>query len=81
MLDQLAYEIFGLTDTQLGKKGALWSVCEQISQEWYVGDQNIMASTGKPSVQTGKKAFSMKRFRLPNRKKSVPCFPFWRGKG
>ncbi|WP_019721518.1 HAD family hydrolase [Heyndrickxia coagulans] len=81
VLDQLAYEIFGLTDTQLGKKGALWSVCEQISQEWYVGDQNIMASTGKPSVQTGKKGFLDEEIPLAEPEKIGALFSFLAGKG
>ncbi|HEY4553755.1 MAG TPA: HAD hydrolase-like protein, partial [Bacillaceae bacterium] len=31
--------------------------CEHISQEWYVGDKHVLNSTGRPSVQKGKKGF------------------------
>ncbi|MEH7095701.1 HAD family hydrolase [Neobacillus vireti] len=44
-------------DTSIFRKGELWSICEHVSQEWYVGDENVLASTGRPSVQTGKKGF------------------------
>ncbi|MCM3568259.1 HAD family hydrolase [Neobacillus mesonae] len=43
--------------TTIFEKGELWSVCEHVSQEWYVGDENVLASTGRPSVQTGKQGF------------------------
>ena len=38
-------------------QSALWSVCEHVSQEWYVGDEHVEKSTGRPSVQSGKKGF------------------------
>ncbi|WP_018661580.1 HAD family hydrolase [Heyndrickxia acidiproducens] len=57
VLDELAFEKFGIEGTVLGRKGTLWSICEHASQEWYVGDQHILSSTGRPSVQTGKKGF------------------------
>lgn len=44
-------------ETSIFQKGVLWSICEHVSQEWYVGDENVLASTGRPSVQTGKKGF------------------------
>lgn len=56
-LNQLVQEKFGITTTVFSGKNVLWSVCEHTSQEWYVGDQNVLASTGKPSIQTGKKGF------------------------
>jgi phosphoglycolate phosphatase-like HAD superfamily hydrolase len=56
-LNVLAFEKLGVETTIFSGKGALWSVCEHASQEWYVGDEHIMASTGKPSVQLGKKGF------------------------
>ncbi|CAM3906328.1 Haloacid dehalogenase domain-containing protein hydrolase [Lederbergia lenta] len=56
-LDRLAQERLGVHATVFGKKGELWSTCEHVSQEWYVGDRYVLASTGRPSVQTGKKGF------------------------
>jgi phosphoglycolate phosphatase-like HAD superfamily hydrolase len=56
-LNVLAFEKLGVETTTFSGKGTLWSVCEHASQEWYVGDEHIMASTGKPSVQLGKKGF------------------------
>ncbi|MEK3890133.1 HAD family hydrolase [Bacillus sp. FSL K6-3431] len=56
-IDQIARERLGVNTTVFGQKGALWSMCEHVSQEWYVGDQFVLASTGRPSVQTGKKGF------------------------
>lgn len=56
-LNELAKEKLGVDTRIFKEQGALWSVCEHVSQEWYVGDENILASTGKPSVQRGKKGF------------------------
>lgn len=56
-LNQLAQEKLGVDHTVFGEQGELWSTCELISQEWYVGDQYVFQSTGRPSVQLGKKGF------------------------
>lgn len=56
-LDILALEKLGVETNIFGKKGALWSVCEHVSQEWYVGDELVLASTGRPAVQQGKAGF------------------------
>ncbi|MDQ1001078.1 phosphoglycolate phosphatase-like HAD superfamily hydrolase [Neobacillus niacini] len=56
-LNQLAEEKLGVTTTIFSGIGALWSVCEHICQEWYVGDENVQNSTGRPSVQFGKQGF------------------------
>ncbi|MDP4083214.1 MAG: HAD hydrolase-like protein [Bacillota bacterium] len=56
-LDLLASEKLGFETSIFKNKGTLWSVCEHVSQEWYVGDENVLASTGRPSVQLGKKGF------------------------
>ncbi|EKN69363.1 Haloacid dehalogenase domain-containing protein hydrolase [Neobacillus bataviensis LMG 21833] len=55
-LNVLAKEKLGV-DTTIFNKGELWSICEHVSQEWYVGDEHVLASTGRPSVQTGKQGF------------------------
>jgi phosphoglycolate phosphatase-like HAD superfamily hydrolase len=56
-LDVLAKERLGVETTIFSGKSTLWSVCEHVSQEWYVGDEHVLASTGRPSVQLGKKGF------------------------
>lgn len=56
-LDVLAFEKLGVETNIFAKKGALWSVCEHVSQEWYVGDDLVFASTGRPVVQNGKAGF------------------------
>ncbi|WHX99728.1 HAD family hydrolase [Neobacillus sp. DY30] len=56
-LNQLAEEKLGVHTEIFSGISELWSVCEHVSQEWYVGDENIEKSTGKPSVQLGKKGF------------------------
>ncbi|GAY77103.1 phosphoserine phosphatase [Sporolactobacillus inulinus] len=38
-------------------KSAFWHIGEHASQEWYIGDENVLGATGTPSVQTGKKGF------------------------
>lgn len=56
-LNQLAEEKLGVKTEIFSGIGALWSVCEHVCQEWYVGDENVEKSTGRPSVQLGKKGF------------------------
>jgi len=56
-LDQLAQKKLGVDETVFGQKGELWATCEHVSQEWYVGDEHVLKSTGRPSVQLGKKGF------------------------
>ncbi len=56
-IDQIAKDKLGVEKSTFGQVGALWSTVEHISQEWYVGDKHVLASTGRPSVQTGKKGF------------------------
>lgn len=56
-LNVLVKEKLGVETSIFKGKDMLWSVCEHVSQEWYVGDENVLRSTGRPSVQTGKKGF------------------------
>nr|WP_263325147.1 HAD family hydrolase [Neobacillus sp. Marseille-Q6967] len=56
-LNKLAEEKLGVSTSIFSGMGALWSVCEHVCQEWYVGDENVLQSTGRPSVQLGKKGF------------------------
>jgi phosphoglycolate phosphatase-like HAD superfamily hydrolase len=56
-LNELAKEKLGVETSIFKGKGELWSVCEHVSQEWYVGDENVLTSTGRPSVQMGKKGY------------------------
>ncbi|MCJ7840771.1 HAD hydrolase-like protein [Lederbergia sp. NSJ-179] len=56
-LDQIAQEKLEVNQTIFGRQGELWSTCEHISQEWYVGDKHVFQSTGRPSIQLGKKGF------------------------
>lgn len=56
-IDKIAKEKLGVEKTTFGQKGKLWSTCEHIAQEWYVGDEHVLSSTGRPSVQKGKKGF------------------------
>src|SRR5581483_3185488 len=57
-----------------GTRGDLWSICEHVSQEWYVGDENILASTGRPSVQKGKSGFLANETTLAPREKIAELF-------
>jgi phosphoglycolate phosphatase-like HAD superfamily hydrolase len=56
-LNVLAKEKLSVETDIFKGKGTLWSVCEHVSQEWYVGDEHVLESTGRPSVQLGKKGF------------------------
>jgi phosphoglycolate phosphatase-like HAD superfamily hydrolase len=80
-LNGLAKENLGVDTSIFTGKGALWSVCEHVSQEWYVGDENVLASTGRPSVQTGKKGFLANEATLAAKEDIDELFQFLTTKG
>lgn len=73
-LDVLAKEKLGVDTSMFGKKDRLWSVCEHASQEWYVGDEHIVGSTGRPSVQPGKAGFMSDEKVLADKEKIAELF-------
>jgi phosphoglycolate phosphatase-like HAD superfamily hydrolase len=75
-LNELVKERLGVETDTLGGKNDLWSVCEHVSQEWYVGDEHILASTGRPSTQTGKKGFLANETTLAPRENIAELFEF-----
>lgn len=80
-LDVLAKEKLGVETSIFKNKGTLWSVCEHVSQEWYVGDQNVLASTGRPSVQLGKQGFLANEATLAPAGEIAQFFEFFIKKG
>ncbi|MEH7251315.1 HAD family hydrolase, partial [Neobacillus niacini] len=78
-LNQLAEEKLGVATTIFSGIGALWSVCEHSSQEWYVGDEHVQISTGRPSVQQGKKGFLANETTLAARADIAELFTFLKG--
>ncbi|TGA97214.1 HAD family hydrolase [Sporolactobacillus shoreae] len=56
-LNELAGKRLGIQTDQFRPKSTLWHIGEHASQEWYIGDEYVLSSTGLPSVQTGKKGF------------------------
>ncbi len=79
-LNELAREKLGV-ETSIFLKGELWSVCEHVSQEWYVGDEHVLESTGRPSVQTGKKGFLSNETTLAQKEEIRNLFQFLIGAG
>ncbi len=75
-LNVLAEEKLGVDTTIFSEKGALWSVCEHVSQEWYVGDDNVVNSTGRPSVQHGKHGFLANETTLASKQEIDELFTF-----
>lgn len=80
-LDVLAKEKLGIETTIFKEKSNLWSICEHVSQEWYVGDENVLASTGRPSVQLGKKGFLANETTLSPSEKISQFFESLKAKG
>ena len=74
-LNELAKEKLGV-ETSIFNKGELWSVCEHVSQEWYVGDEHVLISTGRPSVQPGKRGFLANETTLASRQDIAELFQF-----
>ncbi|GGL53503.1 HAD family hydrolase [Sporolactobacillus putidus] len=56
-LNEIAEKRLGIKTDVFKPKSTFWHIGEHASQEWYVGDENILTSTGEPSVQPGKKGF------------------------
>ncbi|KQL50350.1 phosphatase [Heyndrickxia shackletonii] len=81
VLDKLAEEKLRVQSEIFKQKGSLWSICEHCSQEWYVGDKNILASTGRASVQTGKKGFLDDEKVLAKPEEIADLFQFLRESG
>ncbi|MGG5252688.1 HAD family hydrolase [Neobacillus sp. SM06] len=80
-LDVLAKEKLGVETSIFKGKGSLWSVCEHVSQEWYVGDKNVLSSTGRPSVQLGKQGFLANETTLAPAEEISEFFQFFIEKG
>jgi phosphoglycolate phosphatase-like HAD superfamily hydrolase len=80
-LDVLAKEKLGIETNIFKEKGILWSECEHVSQEWYVGDDHVFASTGRPSVQLGKKGFLANETTLSPAEEIGQFFEFFIAKG
>ncbi|MFT8390451.1 MAG: HAD hydrolase-like protein [Sporolactobacillus sp.] len=56
-LNEFAAQRLAIETEVFQPKSSLWHIGEHCSQEWYVGDVHVEASTGQPSVQTGKTGF------------------------
>ncbi|MFS0775551.1 HAD family hydrolase [Neobacillus sp. 3P2-tot-E-2] len=80
-LNQLASVQLGITTEIFSGIGALWSVCEHVCQEWYVGDENVEKSTGRPSVQLGKKGFLANETTLAGQAEIEALFSFLKESG
>ena len=79
-LNVLAWEKLSV-ETSIFHKGILWSVCEHVSQEWYVGDEHVLESTGLPSVQTGKQGFLVNETTLAPKDKISELFQYLKAAG
>lgn len=79
-LNELAREKLGV-NAAIFEKGELWSVCQHVCQEWYVGDEHVLASTGRASVQTGKQGFLAKETTLAPKEKIAELFQFLTSRG
>lgn len=80
-LNQLAEQKLGVSTTIFSGISALWSVCEHSSQEWYVGDENVLNSTGRPSVQMGKKGFLANETTLATKTDIAALFSYLKESG
>lgn len=80
-LDVLAKKKLGIETDVFEKKGTLWSVCEHVTQEWYVGDEHVVTSTGRPAVQLGKKGFLANETTLSPSEEISQLFQFFIDQG
>lgn len=80
-LNLLAEEKLGVHTGIFSGISELWSVCEHVCQEWYVGDKNVEKSTGRPSVQLGKKGFLANETTLADQAEIDGLFTFLKESG
>lgn len=80
-LNVVAKEKLGVETFVFKGKDELWSICEHVSQEWYVGDENVLESTGRPSVQTGKKGYLANETTLAPKEEIEELFQFLAASG
>jgi phosphoglycolate phosphatase-like HAD superfamily hydrolase len=80
-LNQLALEKLGVQTNIFRGISELWSVCEHVCQEWYVGDENVENSTGRPSVQLGKKGFLANETTLATKEEIDALFSYLNDSG
>jgi phosphoglycolate phosphatase-like HAD superfamily hydrolase len=75
-LNLFAKEKLGVHTEIFSGISALWLVCEHVCQEWYVGDENVEKSTGRRSVQLGKKGFLANEATLAGQEEIDALFTF-----
>lgn len=80
-LNDVAEKRLGIKTDVFKPKSAFWHVGEHASQEWYVGDSNIVSSTGEPSVQPGKAGFLNDEVTLAEPKLIQRMFRVFKEKG
>ncbi|MGC5324505.1 HAD family hydrolase [Brevibacillus sp. SYSU BS000544] len=56
-LNTLAEEHCGVKTEMFSRNSDLWKLCQETFQEWYLGDQLVEQSIGRPTSQAGKKGF------------------------
>ncbi|MBO8170647.1 MAG: HAD family hydrolase [Bacillaceae bacterium] len=47
----------GIDTDIFSRNSTLWDVCQETFQEWYLGDDKVEESIGRPARQSGKKGF------------------------
>ncbi|WP_400163825.1 HAD family hydrolase [Brevibacillus sp. TJ4] len=56
-LNQIAKERCGVDTEMFSRSSQLWQLCQETFQEWYLGDDRVADSIGRPTRQPGKKGF------------------------
>lgn len=56
-LNTILYENTRLETSIFTRNSELWDVCQEAFQEWYLGENLVEASIGKPPLQKGKNGF------------------------
>lgn len=56
-LNTIAEQLCGVKTQMFSRNSNLWKLCQETFQEWYLGDQLVQESIGRPTAQEGKKGF------------------------
>ncbi|MBO8163056.1 MAG: HAD family hydrolase [Brevibacillus sp.] len=56
-LNHIVKECCAVETDSFSRNSELWKLCQETFQEWYLGDERVAESIGRPTAQPGKRGF------------------------
>ncbi|HJV44770.1 MAG TPA: HAD hydrolase-like protein [Bacillota bacterium] len=80
-LNHLAEQRLGITTEVFSRTSALWELCQETFQEWYLGETLTEESLGRPAIQKGKKGFLSDEIPIVEPKRMAEVFAQIKSRG